>query len=134
MRLIKILLIVLIVGLISAVVYIVNFQAELLPPAVAGIAPSISAVTAGPIEKFAEFVQSVKSQRLEPFGQVVQTSGLFKVDESQSKPIHQKAFEFTRYQYCQQVVREYEKKSSQPAKEESDQNTQDELDSVEAAQ
>lgn len=108
MPLLKIIGGVALLGLIISI-YIVAFQPNYLPQALA----QYHQPTRDNIDKISAWtgntVSHIKETQLKPFGQVVQTSELVGIDKEYSKSLPQKAFEYGRYQYCQQVVSEYEK-------------------------
>lgn len=108
---VHVLVIILIIGSVSAGLYVINQQPDLLPAPLKPLAqftPVISDAFAKVEQTTEGLVGRVKDNQLKPLGEQVQASKIFEVDESQSKPIHQKAFEYARYEYCQQVIREYE--------------------------
>lgn len=97
------------VGLILVLgVYILAFQPNYLPQAVA----QYHEPTRENVDKITAWtsntVSNIKDGQLKPLGQVVQTSELVGVDKDHTKTLPQKAFEYGRYQYCQQVIKEYD--------------------------
>ena len=108
---VHILVIILIVGTISAGLYVINQQPDLLPAPLRPLAqftPVVSDSISRASKTTEGIVGQVKENQLKPFGEQVQASKIFSVDETQSKPIHEKAFEYARYEYCQQVIKDYE--------------------------
>ncbi len=89
-------------------VYVIAFQPNYLPQAVAQYHEPVRDNVDKGTSWMTHLVSNVKNSQIKPFGQVVSTSELVGVDEQYSKPLPQKAFEYGRYQYCQQVVKEYE--------------------------
>lgn len=111
MKMVHILVIILIIGTLSAGLYVINQQPDLLPGPLKPLAqftPIISETFAKAEKATEGIVGQVKENQLKPLGEQVQASKIFAVDESQDKPIHEKAFEYARYEYCQQVIRDYE--------------------------
>lgn len=107
----KFALIFLIVGLISAGAFILNGHQDILPPALAKFTPAISSTMVNTQHSVENAVTSVRNNQLKPLGDTIEKSGITSVDTNQEKPMHQKAMEFARFEYCKQVVREYEKKN-----------------------
>lgn len=89
---------------IVAFLAVATYRPDLLPPVIAQYQPMVNEKTQG----LQQSVNSVRESRIEPLGQSLHSSQIFSVDQSQQKPIHQKAFEYARYEYCQQVVKDYE--------------------------
>lgn len=108
MNALKFILIFFIIALISAAAYIINYRQDLVPPALAKFTPTISGQLLSTSKQIESTIGTVKDSRWAPLGQSIQTSQIFAVDENSTKPMHQKALEFARYEYCKQVVRDYE--------------------------
>lgn len=101
-------IIVAVIIVLGILTYTLAFQPNYLPQAVAKYHDPVRTYVDKGFSLTNQVVDNVKSSQLKPFGEVVHTSELVAVDEDKSKNLPQKAFEYGRYQYCQQVVREYE--------------------------
>ena len=92
--------------------YIIGFQPSYLPQALAQYHQPVRTNVDKSANWVTQLVNNIKSSQLKPFGEVVQTSEIVGVDTNTQKTLPQKALEYGRYQYCQQVVKEYEEAQS----------------------
>ncbi len=96
-----------VLSLFGAGIYLGYYHPEYLPEPAKTYAPQLKSA----IETTLASAQSTlkKSDQAKPaiMGITTETRSLFQEDTS-GKPLHQKALEFTQYQYCKVVVQQYE--------------------------
>lgn len=102
------LLIGIVVILMVLIVYVIGFQPKYLPQALAEYHQPVRTHVDKGTNWLNQIVGNIKSSQIKPFGEVVQTSEIVSVDTQTEKTLPQKALEYGRYQYCLQVVKEYE--------------------------
>lgn len=109
MNIIKFLLIFLILGLISAGAYVVNKQQQVFPSVLANFSPQVSEKFVFATNQVQTQIDKIKLNQIKPLGEKLEESKIVEVDTSE-KPVHQKAMEYARYEYCKQVIRDFEQK------------------------
>lgn len=108
MSLKKLFLLLVIAGLIGGGVYVANYQPELLPPQLTSLTPQASSGLVQGVSTLQDQVDQIKEKQIKPLGAKIEESRLISVDENNPRPIHEKAFEYARYEYCKQVVKDFE--------------------------
>lgn len=120
MPLLRPLILIAIIGGIIGLGYVVSFQKQLLPQALATYHPQIAETMSGILGSTTEKIAWIKEHQLQPFGQTLQDSRVLGVDTNAQKPVHERAFDFARYQYCKQVIKDWEEGQSPTPTESTD--------------
>lgn len=105
MGILKYIVIGVIIAAIGGSYYLYTYKPELIPPVIAQHTPTFESKAS----ELQTQIYDLKDNRIAPLGKSIDQSQIFQVDESNVKPMHQKAFEYGRYEYCKQVIRDYEK-------------------------
>ena len=101
-----------IVVLLSAGAFVSYTQPEVLPPQLQGYAPQIKSGINSGMGTIQTLLSNSKNAQPAVMGVKTESSRIFQEDTA-GKPIHQKAMEFTQYQYCQMVVKSYEQEQAE---------------------
>jgi hypothetical protein len=111
---IRLFLIVVVLAVVGSSAYLVYTSPDSLPEPLQQFAPVIQSSVGSALGGIQSVVSKGESAQPAVMGVKTQAAKIFQPDTSDT-PIHQKAMEFTQYQYCKMVIENYEKKLSETA-------------------
>jgi hypothetical protein len=100
---VRLLPVIIIVGLLAGGIYAISNNLVTLPPQLSSVTQQTKLLS--------QRTQDVSTHVGNVLGSYTQNNEFIKVNDtknSSSEPIHEKALEYGRYVYCQQVVKDYE--------------------------